>query len=50
MRYTYCNMKFIGGVQSRLSIAKLVNKFCYEENNEEKGTMNGIGSKEGKWI
>ena len=47
MRYTYCNMKFIGGgVQSRLNIAKLVNKFCYEEKNEEKGTMNGIGSEE----
>ena len=36
----------IGGGQSRLNIAKLVNKFCYEENNEAKGTMNGIGREE----
>ena len=34
------------GFQNRLNIAKLVNNFCYEENNEEKGTMNGIGSEE----
>ena len=33
-------------LQSRPNIAKLVNNFCYEENNEEKGTMNGIGSEE----
>lgn len=47
MRYTYCNVKCIaGGGQSRPNIAKLVNKFCYEENNEGKGTMNGIGSEE----
>lgn len=35
-----------GGLQSRLNIAKLVNKFCYEENNEEKGRINRIGSEE----
>lgn len=35
-----------GGVQSRLNIAKLFNKFYYEENNEEKGAMNGKGSEE----
>ena len=40
--------KFIGGgLQSRLDIAKLVNQFCCEENNEEKGRMiNRIGSEE----
>lgn len=38
--------KFIGGLQSRLNIAKLVNKFCCEENNEEKGRINRIGSEE----
>lgn len=38
--------EFIGGVQSRLHIARLVNKFCYDENNEAKGTMNGIGNEE----
>ena len=47
MRYTYFNVKFIGGgLQSRLNIAKLVNKFCCEENNEEKGRINRIGSEE----
>lgn len=47
MRYTYINMKFIGGgLQSRLNIAKLVSKFCCEENNEEKGRINRIGSEE----
>lgn len=39
--------KFIGGgLQSRLNIAKLVNKFCYGENSEEKGRINRIGSEE----
>lgn len=38
--------KFIGGLQSRLDIAKLVIKFCREENNEEKGRINRIGSEE----
>ena len=35
-----------GGLQSRLNIVKLVNKFCCEENNEEKGRINRIGSEE----
>lgn len=35
-----------GGLQTRLNIAKLVNKFCCEENNEEKGRINRIGSEE----
>ena len=39
-------LKFIGGLQSRLNIAKLVNKFCCEENNGEKGRINRIGSEE----
>ena len=39
--------KFIGGgLQSRLNIAKHVNKFCREENNAEKGRINRIGSEE----
>lgn len=46
MRYTYINMKFIGGLQSRLNIAKFVHKFCCEENIEEKGRINRIGSEE----
>lgn len=35
-----------GGLQSRLNIAKLVNKFCCAENSEEKGRINRIGSEE----
>lgn len=35
-----------GGLQSRLNIVKLVNKFCCEENNEEKGRIYRIGSEE----
>lgn len=46
MRNTYFNVKFIGGLQNRFNIAKLVNKFCREENNEEKGRINRIGSEE----
>lgn len=46
MRHTYFNVKFIGGLQSRLNIAKLVDQFCYADNNEEKGRINGLGSEE----
>ena len=48
MRYTYFNVKFIGGggLQKRINIAKLVDQFCREENNEEKGRINRIGSEE----
>lgn len=47
MRHTYFNVKFIGGgLQSRLNMAMFVNKFCREENNEEKGRINRIGSEE----